>query len=115
MKNARSVFLLAIMSFILLASAAWAGDNKKDDVSQIGNRKVAKRSTISQEKEIAIGKQYATEVERNAKMLADPVVNEYVNRVAQNIARNSDLTVPLTVKVIDSPELNAFALPGGFL
>jgi len=115
MKNARSVFSLVIASFLLLASAAWAGDNKKDDVSQIGNRKVAKRSIISQEKEMAIGKQYATEVERNAKMLTDPVVNEYVNRVAQNIARNSDLTVPLTVKVIDSPELNAFALPGGFL
>ena len=115
MKNARSVFSLVIASFLLLASAAWAGDKKKDDVSQIGNRKVAKRSIISQEKEMAIGKQYATEVERNAKMLTDPVVNEYVNRVAQNIARNSDLTVPLTVKVIDSPELNAFALPGGFL
>ena len=115
MKNARSVFMLLIASFLLLASAAWAGDNKKDDVSQIGNRKVAKRSIISQEKEIGIGKQYATEIERNAKMLTDPVVNEYVNRVAQNIARNSDLTVPLTVKVIDSPEINAFALPGGFL
>ena len=115
MKNARSVFSLVIASFLLLAAAAWAGDNKKDDVSQIGSRKVAKRSIISQEKEMAIGKQYATEVERNAKMLTDPVVNEYVNRVAQNIARNSDLTVPLTVKVIDSPELNAFALPGGFL
>lgn len=115
MKNARSVLPLIIASFLFLGSVAWAGDNKKDDVSQIGNRKVSKRSIISQEKEIAIGKQYATEIERSAKMLTDPVVNEYVNRVAQNIARNSDLTVPLTVKVIDSPEINAFALPGGFL
>ena len=62
-----------------------------------------------------MGKQYATEIERSAKMLNDPVINEYVNRVAQNVARNSDLKIPLTVKVIDSPELNAFALPGGFL
>jgi len=55
------------------------------------------------------------EIERSAKLLSDPVINEYVNRVAQNVARNSDLKIPLTVKVIDDPSLNAFALPGGFL
>jgi predicted Zn-dependent protease len=115
MKNARMVSALIATSLLLLGATARAGDNKKDDVNQIGNRRVAKRSIISQEKEIAIGKQYATEIERSAKLLTDPVVNEYVNRVAQNIARNSDLTVPLTVKVIDSPEINAVALPGGFL
>jgi predicted Zn-dependent protease len=115
MKNARMVWALVATSLLLLGATARAGDNKKDDVNQIGNRRVAKRSIISQEKEIAIGKQYATEIERSAKLLTDPVVNEYVNRVAQNIARNSDLTVPLTVKVIDSPEINAVALPGGFL
>jgi predicted Zn-dependent protease len=76
---------------------------------------VAHKSIISEEKEIAIGKQYSAEIDRQAKLLNDPVVNEYVNRVAQNVARNSDLKIPLTVKVIDSPELNAFALPGGFL
>ena len=92
-----------------------AGDNKKNDVDSIGDRKVAHRSLISQEKEIAYGKQYATEIDHTAKMVSDPVVVEFVNRLAQNIARNSDLTIPLTVKVIDSPELNAFALPGGFL
>ncbi|HXX22345.1 MAG TPA: M48 family metallopeptidase, partial [Terriglobia bacterium] len=64
---------------------------------------------------MAIGKQYATEIDRTAKLIKDPVVTEYVNRVAQNVARNSDLQVPLTVKVIDDPEINAFALPGGFL
>ena len=115
MKNARMVSALVATSLLLLGATARAGDNKKDDVNQIGNRRVAKRSIISQEKEIAIGTQYATEIERSAKLLTDPVVNEYVNRVAQNIARNSDLTVPLTVKVIDSPEINAVALPGGFL
>jgi predicted Zn-dependent protease len=115
MKYARTVMALVVTSVLLLGFPARAGDKKKDDVSQIGNRRVAKRSIISQEKEIALGKQYATEIERNAKILTDPVINEYVNRVAQNIARNSDLQVPLTVKVIDSPEVNAFALPGGFL
>ena len=88
---------------------------KKTDVSDIGSRKVAHWSLISEQKEIAIGKQYATEIDKSAKLVKDPVINEYVNRVAQNVARSSDLKVPLTVKVIDSPEINAFALPGGFL
>jgi predicted Zn-dependent protease len=106
-----SLFVLAlILSF---GQLAFAGDKK--DVDEIGNRKVAHKSIISQEKEIGMGKQYATEIDRSAKIVNDPVINEYVNRVAQNVARNSDLTIPLTVKVIDSPEINAFALPGGFL
>jgi predicted Zn-dependent protease len=106
------IALLAV--FCLAALPARGGDDKKD-VDEIGNRKVAHKSIISEEKEIAMGKQYSTQVEHQAKMLSDPVINEYVNRVAQNVARNSDLKIPLTVKVIDSPELNAFALPGGFL
>ncbi|MBU6500764.1 MAG: M48 family metalloprotease [Patescibacteria group bacterium] len=91
------------------------GDDKKKDPGEIGNRRVAHRSMISEEKEIAIGKQYASEIDKSAKIMTDPVINEYVNRVSQNIARNSDLNIPLTVKVIDSPGINAFALPGGFL
>jgi predicted Zn-dependent protease len=106
------IALLAV--FCLAALPARAGDDKKD-VDEIGNRKVAHKSIISEEKEIAIGKQYSAEVERSAKLLSDPVVNEYINRVAQNVARNSDLKVPLTVKIIDDPGINAFALPGGFL
>ena len=62
-----------------------------------------------------MGKQYASEIDRSARIVSDPVINEYINRVAQNVARNSDLTIPLTVKILDSPEINAFALPGGFL
>jgi len=84
-------------------------------VNEIGNRKVAHRSIVSQEREIATGKQFAAEIHRSAKLISDPVITEYVNRVAQNLARNSDLTIPLTVKVIDDPAINAFALPGGFL
>lgn len=106
------VMLLAV--FCLALVPARGGDDK-NDVDEIGNRKVAHKSIISEEKEIAIGKQYSTEVERSAKMLKDSVINEYVNRVAQNVARNSDLKIPLTVKVIDDPSINAFALPGGFL
>ena len=70
---------------------------------------------ISREKEIAIGKQYSTEIERTARLVKDPVVNEYINRVGQNLVRNSDATIPFTFKVIDHPALNAFALPGGFI
>jgi predicted Zn-dependent protease len=88
---------------------------QKDDPDAIGTRKVAHRSIISEQKEIAIGKEYSMQVDRQSKLVNDPVITEYVNRVAQNIARNSDLKVPLTVKVIDDPSINAFALPGGFL
>jgi len=97
-----------------VAALAGAG-GQKDDVNEIGNRKVAHKSMISTEKEIAMGKQYASEIDRSARIVSDPVINEYINRVAQNVARNSDLTIPLTVKILDSPEINAFALPGGFL
>jgi predicted Zn-dependent protease len=106
---------LALTVIMVAASASvWASDKKKD-VDAIGNRKVAHRSMISEQKEIAIGKRYATEIDRSARIIKDPVINEYVNRVAQNVARNSDLKIPLTVTVIDSPDINAFALPGGFL
>jgi predicted Zn-dependent protease len=68
----------------------------------------------SLEREVALGKQAAQEVERSAKLITDPVVTEYVNRVGQNLVRNSDAKVPFTIKVIDSDEVNAMALPGGF-
>src|SRR5260221_6767980 len=89
--------------------------NSKDDVEAIGNRKVGKGPNFySLEKETALGKQLAQEVERSSKLIDDPVVTEYVNRVGQNLVRNSDARVPFTIKVIDSDEVNAFALPGGF-
>lgn len=86
-----------------------------DDVNAIGNRGVGKGLDFySLEHEIALGKQLAQEVDRQAKFIDDPVVTEYVNRVGQNIVRNSDAQVPFTIKVIDSDVVNAFALPGGF-
>jgi len=68
----------------------------------------------SLETEIKMGKQYSMQVEQSVKLVQDPVVNEYVNRIGQNLVRNSDAQVPFTIKVIDSDEVNAFALPGGF-
>ena len=88
--------------------------NSKEDVEAIGNRKLGGFNMHSLETDIAIGKQYAQEVERSSKLVDDPVVTEYVNRVGQNLVRNSDAKVPFTIKVIDSDEVNAFALPGGF-
>lgn len=94
-------------------------DGGKNDVDAIGNRKVGSNGKnmgnwYSIEHEIRIGKGLAQEVEQSAKLLQDPVVNEYVNRIGQNLVRNSDARVPFTIKVIDSDEINAFALPGGF-
>jgi hypothetical protein len=87
----------------------------KADVNAIGNRNVGHGLNFySLEHEIALGKQLSAEVERQAKFINDPVVNEYVNRVGQNLVRNSDAQVPFTIKVIDSDVVNAFALPGGF-
>ena len=89
--------------------------NSKEDVDAIGDRKVScHMNWFSIEKEIALGKGLAQEVERSSKLIDDPVVTEYVNRVGQNLVRNSDAKVPFTIKVIDSDEVNAFALPGGF-
>jgi predicted Zn-dependent protease len=114
--KSRCLMSVLLTAALLAVPQLSSGTSKsEEDVNEIGNRKVAHFSIISEEKEVAIGKQYATQVERTAKLVKDPVVTEYVNRVAQNVARNSDLQIPLTVKVIDDPAINAFALPGGFL
>ena len=92
-------------------------DGSKADVNAIGNRKVGGRGLgdwYSLESEMRMGKQYAQEVEATSKLIHDPVITEYVNRIGQNLVRNSDAQVPFTIKVIDSDEVNAFALPGGF-
>lgn len=106
------VAVLAALS--LLTGGAFAED-KKNDPEAIGDRDVGKGVNFySLEKEIALGKQLAQEVERQAKIIDDPIIAEYVNRVGQNLVRNSDAKVPFTIKVLDSEEVNAFALPGGF-
>ena len=90
------------------------GDPNKDP-DEIGNRDVGKGINFySLEKEIALGKQVAQELERQARVIDDPVVAEYVNRLGQNLVRNSDVKVPVTIKVLDAEEVNAMALPGGF-
>jgi predicted Zn-dependent protease len=131
-KSCFCTFLLFVMmaGFAAFAFAQTddtaASDGKKDhhdrsalrDLDAIGNRNVGCGKGIgnwySVEKQVAEGKTYAHQVESTVKLVNDPVVTEYVNRVGQNLVRNSDSKVPFTIKVIDSDEINAFALPGGF-
>jgi predicted Zn-dependent protease len=90
--------------------------NKKDDPAQIGNRDVGKGLNLySLEKEMALGKQLAQEVQRQAKVVDDPLIAEYINRIGQNLVRNSDAKVPFTFQVIEGDSPNAFALPGGYI
>jgi predicted Zn-dependent protease len=89
----------------------------KDDVEAIGNRDIGNRGMgnwYSIESEVRMGKQYAQQVEMGVKLVNDPVITEYVNRIGQNIVRNSDAKVPFTIKVVDDDSVNAFAIPGGF-
>src|SRR5580658_3396643 len=111
MKRPLALLLTMWMAFGLTTGSALA-QNKNIDPEEIGNRDVGSGINFySLEKEIALGKQLAQEVERQAKIIDDPVIAEYVNRVGQNLVRNSDAKVPFTIKVIDSEEVNAFALP----
>ena len=116
---------LPLVLALVLAGSALANDdpgsqkrkpkNAKQDVEAIGERQVARGPNFwSIEKEIALGKRLAQDVERHSKIVDDPVIAEYVNRVGQNLVRSSDAKVPFTIKLIDSADVNAFALPGGF-
>jgi len=87
----------------------------KYDVSQIGQRNVGSGLDFySLDREVALGRQLSKEVEQQARLVTDPVVTEYINRIGQNLVRNSDARVPFIIKVLDNDEVNAFALPGGF-
>ena len=116
-----SLTLAAVIPFALLAGPKKDSNgkrkpkNKKEDVESIGDREVGKGLNFySLEKEIGLGKRLAQDIERHAKIVDDPIIAEYVNRVGQNLVRNSDAKVPFTIKLIDDQTVNAFALPGGF-
>src|ERR1700678_4693188 len=93
-------------------------DGTKTDVDAVGNRNVGCGRGVgnwySIERQVAMGRSYAQQVESQVKLVNDPVVTEYVNRIGQDLVRNSDAQVPFTIKVIDSDVVNAMALPGGF-
>jgi len=112
MARRTAILLIAALS---LHMGAFAGDKKKDP-SAIGERNVSKGLNFySLEQELALGKQLSIEVQRQTKIIDDPIVSEYINRVGQNLARNSDVKFPVTFKLIQSDEINAFTLPGGYV
>jgi len=94
---------------------AYAKDKKKDP-TEIGDRNVSKGLNFyTLDQEMALGKQLSIEVEKQAKIVDDPILSEYINRLGQNLARNSDVTFPVTFKLIEADEINAFTLPGGYV
>jgi beta-barrel assembly-enhancing protease len=119
-----------VVSLCHLASAAPADETSTaqpvkakhdggiNDINAIGNRNVGCGRGVgnwySVESQISMGREYAQQVDSSSKLIKDPVITEYVNRVGQNLVRNSDSKVPFTIKVVDSDQINAFALPGGF-
>ena len=108
---------LLLLALLTASPCAIAGNkNPEHDPDQIGSRDVGKGINFySIERELGLGKEMAQETERQAKMVDDPAVTEYVNRLIQTVSNNSDAKVPFTIKVVDSDEVNAFALPGGFM
>src|ERR1043166_4332885 len=89
-----------------------------EDPEMIGKRNINKglwgKLAAGTESEVKMGRMLAAQVDKEAKFVDDPIITEYVNRVGQNIVLHSDAKIPFTIKVIDSDEVNAFALPGGF-
>lgn len=129
--RASSIFCFALAAIVLLTSTSVFADNKdkdadkakpksklsdKENPEMIGKRDINSHQInfYSIQKEIGIGQQLSGDVERQLKFIDDPVITEYVNRVGQNIVLNSDAKVPFTIRVVDSDEINAFALPGGY-
>jgi len=107
--------MLVLVIPCALAPSTFAKD-KKNGSDHIGKSDPAKGVNFySIEKEIALGKELAEDTERQASLLSDSVITEYVNRIGQNLVRNSDAKVPFTIKVIQSEQINAFAFPGGYM
>jgi predicted Zn-dependent protease len=115
MRRPTAVLLIAMLSTGVSTLPAFARDKKKDP-TQIGDRNVSKGLNFySLAQEIALGKQLSIEVRKQAKIVDDPIVSEYINRLGQNLARHSDVTFPVTFNLIEADEINAFTLPGGYV
>jgi predicted Zn-dependent protease len=107
--------LLALLVMPALAIGASAADRERDPEA-IGSRSVSGGINLySLDKEIALGRQLAIEVGKQARLVEDPAITEYVNRIGQTLVRNSDVRIPVSFRVIDSDEVNAFTLPGGYI
>jgi beta-barrel assembly-enhancing protease len=111
---------LVVVLILTISVASYATDRRHGDVDKIGNRDITGKiwgvfpNFVSLDKEIQLGQQVANDFEQTAKMIEDPVISEYVDRVGQNLVKHSDAKVPFHIKVVDTDEVNAFAFPGGF-
>lgn len=115
MRNASKLATFAL-AIALAPSGTLSAEDKKKDPNAIGERNVAGGPNFySLEKEIALGKQLSIEVRKQARIVEDPIISEYINRLGQNLVRNSDVTFPVSFTLIDAEEINAFTLPGGFV
>jgi len=115
-----AIFLFALPLIAADATPAKNQDKKSDkkkDPTKIGDRNVAGRfnNFYSIDKEIALGKQLSIEVHKQAHVVDDPIVAEYINRLGQTLARNSDVAFPVSFTLIEAEDINAFTLPGGFV
>jgi predicted Zn-dependent protease len=117
-KNLKAVMAAAMI--LVMSVTTFASDRKFGDVENIGNRDITGRiwglfpNFVSLEKEIQIGQQVAAEFEQTAKLIEDPVIAGYIDRIGQDIVKHSDAKVPFHIKVVDTDEVNAFAFPGGY-
>ena len=85
--------------------------SKKYDVNRIGDRGIGKGINFySVTQEQAIGRELSQEIEVEAKMITDPMVTSYIERLGQRLVSHSDATIPFVIKVLDSDTINAFAL-----
>jgi len=117
MQTVQRQLLLAFLtaSIVLVAVRPIYSKKNLNNPDKIGHRKVAQRSVISPEMESAIGNEYARQFESTVELVQDPVVQHYVATVAEIVVRNSDLRSSVTVKVVKSPDVDCFSLPGGFI
>ena len=98
------------------AASQTSKSKAKYDISRIGDRGIGHGLDFySIEQERQLGQELAGMVESSSRIITDPIVNDYVNRLGQNLVRNSDCKTSFVIKVLDDDDLNAFALPGGFL
>ena len=116
----RPLAKLLLLSLLAAAFSVTSYARKRDDVENIGNRNITGRifgifpNLVSLQREMSIGQQVASEFEQTARLVEDPVVCEYIDRIGQNLVKHSDAKVPFYIKVVDTDEVNAFAFPGGY-
>src|SRR6202046_384833 len=112
----RRVYLLAILISLRLPAQDAKPLEAKKDPDQIGTRDVSKGINFySVEKEMAMGRQMSQQVERHSILVTDKLITEYVNRLAQNLARHSDAKIPIKIKVIEGDDPDALTIPGGYI